>query len=90
MEEACAKGLLNQEKLGLFTDLKFRQWIDIFLVPNTFTFLYIGIRFLFLWIYDRTSAAARKIRVKHGRYLTEKKKPYRCLIKEAAYIGLLL
>ncbi|PWW27866.1 hypothetical protein DFO73_107178 [Cytobacillus oceanisediminis] len=76
MEEAFAKGLLNQEifKLGLFTDLKFRQWIDIFLVPNTFIFLYIGIRSLYLWIYDRTSAAARKIRVKHGRYLTEKKK----------------
>ncbi len=75
MEGAFAKGLLNQEilKLGLFTDLKFRQWIDLFLVPDTFTFLYIGISFLFLWIYDKVPAAARKIRVKHGRLSHSKK-----------------
>ncbi|MFE8700169.1 hypothetical protein ACFYKX_06080 [Cytobacillus sp. FJAT-54145] len=39
--------------IEIFTDLYFRQWIDILLVPNTFTFMYIAISFFLIWVIDK-------------------------------------
>ncbi|WP_174730470.1 hypothetical protein [Mesobacillus harenae] len=40
-------------KINLFTDLAFRQWLDALLVPNTFTFLYIIISYAVLLFLDK-------------------------------------
>ncbi|MDZ5470155.1 hypothetical protein SM124_00200 [Bacillus sp. 31A1R] len=41
------------KELQVFMNLRLRQWIDILLIPNTFTFMYLAISLITLRVMDR-------------------------------------
>lgn len=54
------------EELELLMSFRLRQWLDLLLVPNTFTFMYLIICLCVLWVMDRIQIKKVKVVKQQG------------------------